>query len=106
MTQKAGQSSAKEDFKDPTKPKVEPKDIDPQAMKIKKAQTGVYVANENERHLFHVKLDKPFFNKRTGEKQSKAYMQKFTIPEWHHFAKNSKGLGFEVEIMWNPEKYK
>lgn len=74
--------------------------------RIKRAQSGSYLPDVKERKLFHVKLDKPAFNPQDGKKLSKAFIQKFTVADWKHFEKNSKGLGYTTEIMWNPEEYK
>ena len=51
-------------------------------------------------------MEKPLFDKKTGERLSKPFLQKFTTAEWNHFLKNSKGLGYETKIMWNPKAYK
>lgn len=75
------------------------------AIRIKNAQSGSYLPEEKERKLVHVKMDKPSYSRTDGKKISKAYIQKFTIAEWNHFAKNSSGLGYKVEIMWNPALY-
>ena len=64
-----------------------------------------YVPEETEQNLYHVKLDKPAFDPKSGKKLSKEYLQKFTIAEWNQFIKNSSGLGYTMEIMWNPEAY-
>lgn len=78
-----------------------------EAAKIKAAQgESSYLPEEKERHLFHVKLDKPAFNPKDGKKLSKAYIQKFTVAEYNQFAKNGSGLGYTAEVLWNPELYK
>ena len=73
--------------------------------RTKAAQNGSYVPKENERNIFHVKLDKPAFDPKSGKKISKEYIQKFTAAEWNSFVKNSSGLGYTMEIMWNPEVF-
>lgn len=75
------------------------------AIRIKNAQTGSYLPEEKERKLVHVKMDKPHYSKNDGKKLSKAFIQKFTDAEWNHFKKNSAGLGYKIEIMWNPALY-
>ena len=82
-----------------------PEGLDLQA-KIEAAQTGSYLPKEKERNLYHVKLDKPAYNPKTGEKLSKEFIQKFTEAEWNQFKRNSAGLGYEMEIMWNPETFR
>ena len=74
--------------------------------KIEAAQTGSYLPKVSERHIYHVRLDKPAFNPKTGEKLSKDFIQKFTVSEWNQFKRNSAGLGYEMEILWNPETFK
>jgi hypothetical protein len=74
-------------------------------IRIKAAQNGTYIPKESERGIFHVKLDKPAFDPKSGAKLSKEYIQKFTQAEWNQFLKNSSGLGYTMEIMWNPEVY-
>lgn len=74
--------------------------------KIKAAQgESSYVADPKERHLFHVKLDKPAFNPKDGKKISKAFIQKFSVQDWKNHEKNGKGLGFTADVLWNPEEY-
>lgn len=65
-----------------------------------------YVPKETEQNLYHVKLDKPAFDPKSGKKLSKEYIQKFTIAEWNQFIKNSSGLGYTMDILWNPEALK
>jgi len=65
-----------------------------------------YVPKESEQNLYHVKLDKPAFDPKSGKKLSKEYIQKFTIAEWNQFIKNSSGLGYTMDILWNPEALK
>lgn len=74
--------------------------------KIEAAQTGSYLPKAHERHLFHVKMDKPGFNPATGEKIFKPFIQMYTMPEWNMFEKNGNGLGFITTVMWNPKLYK
>jgi len=74
--------------------------------RTKAAQNGTYIPKESERDIFHVKLDKPAFDPKSGKKLSKEYIQKFTVAEWNSFVKNSSGLGYTMEIMWNPEALK
>ena len=74
--------------------------------KIKAAQgESSYVAAPKERHLYHVKLDKPAFSPKDGKKLSKAFIQKFTVQDWKNHLAHAKGLGFTAEVLWNPEEY-
>ena len=94
---KKSTSDAKADY-------LKKKDAEIQA-RIKGAQNGSYLPEDHERGIFHVKLDKPAFDPKSGKKLSKEYIQKFTQAEWNQFEKNSRGLGYEQTIMWNPEVY-
>ena len=73
--------------------------------RIKAAQNGSYLPEVKERGIVHVKLDKPAFDPKSGKRLSKEYIQKFTVAEWNSFQKNSSGLGYTTDIMWNPEVY-
>jgi hypothetical protein len=61
-----------------------------------------YVPKENEKGLYHVKLDKPAFDPKTGTKISKDYIQMFTVAEWNSVEKNLKILGYTIEVIWKP----
>lgn len=75
-------------------------------IKTKLAQKGDFVPEPKEKHLYHVKLDKKGFSSSTGEKLFKAYNQVFTVQEFRQFLVNADMIGYEVEILWNPEIYK
>lgn len=76
-----------------------------EAMK-KSAEISSYTPKENEKGLYHVKLDRPAFDPKSGQKISKSFIQKFTKAEWSQFEKNSTGLGYTIEVVWNPEAKK
>lgn len=101
---KAATETAKEKYLDAQAALKEVKPEDKAG--IKAAQNGSYVPKENERNIFHVKLDKPAFDPKSGKKLSKEYIQKFTVAEWNQFIKNSSGLGYTMDILWNPEALK
>lgn len=61
---------------------------------------------EKERHLFHVELETPAFDQKTGKKLSKSKVQIFNPSEWTNFKNNAQHLGFVYKILWNPEQYK
>lgn len=74
--------------------------------KIAAAQgAGKYLADESERHLYHVKVDKPVFSSKDGKKLSKAYIQKFSIGDFKNFKRHALSLGFTISVVWNPEAY-
>ena len=74
---------------------------------IQAAQNGSTLLPEGkERGFFHVKLEKTLFDKDTGKKLSKPYVQIFRPKDWLNFQANAKALGFTtVEVKWDPEKY-
>jgi len=102
---KEGIKTAQKSVEDLKADYLKKKEAEAQA-RTKAAQNGSYVPKENERNIYHVKLDKPAFDPKSGKKLSKEYIQKFTIAEWNQFEKNSAGLGYTMEIMWNPEALK
>ena len=65
-----------------------------------------YLPDEDERHLFHVKMEKRVFSPSTGEKLTKDFVQKYNSKEWGAYKKNGGGLGFTCTVLWNPENYK
>ena len=74
--------------------------------KIKAAQgDGSYLAKENERGLFHIKLEKPAHDPQTGKKLSKPFIQKFTPVDFKQFETANRGLGYTIVVLWNPEEY-
>ena len=96
--------AAKKSVGDAKSDYLKKKEVEVQA-RVKAAQNGSYVPEDNERNIYHVKLDRPAYDPKSGKKISKEYIQKFTIAEWNQFEKNSMGLGFTTEIMWNPEVF-
>ena len=93
MTQKAVEA-AKKSISDAKADYLKKKEAEMQA-RTKAAQNGTYLPKESERGIFHVKLDKPAFDPKSGKKLSKEYIQKFTVAEWNSFVKNSSGLGYD-----------
>lgn len=86
-----------------------PKTNTAQKKKIEAAQGDAdndYLPEENERHLFHVKMEKKVFSPSTGEKLTKDFVQKYNSKEWGAYQKNGGGLGFTCTVLWNPENYK
>ena len=97
--------AAKKSINDAKADYLKKKEAEMQA-RTKAAQNGTYIPKESERGIFHVKLDKPAFDSKSGKKLSKEYIQKFTVAEWNSFVKNSSGLGYTMETMWNPELFR
>lgn len=77
-----------------------------QKLRVELASQDSYIPdNPKEINLFHVKLEREAFDSKTGQRLSKPFIQKFTIPDWNQFEKNSTGLGYSVNILWNPTIY-
>jgi seryl-tRNA synthetase len=58
-----------------------------------------------ERGHYHVEIDKPNYDKKTGKKLSKARNQIFSTGEWSAFKQHAEQLGWVVTILWDPTKY-
>jgi len=59
-----------------------------------------------EAHLYHVELEKPYHDSRSGKKLSPpAYIQMFTERDYADFCKHGKGHGYQQRVMWDPTKY-
>jgi hemolysin activation/secretion protein len=103
----AEELKAEEEAKKKAAPEAAKKEAEKaEQAKIKAAQgESSYVAAPKERHLYHVKLDKPTFSPKDGKKLSKAFIQKFTVQDWKNHLAHAKGLGFTAEVLWNPEEY-
>ena len=83
--------------------------LDPRSLeeRIKAAQgKSSYVPDEDERHLYHVKMDRPAFDPTTGERKgAKPFKQKFTVQDWRNHLEHGAQLGYITEVIWNPELY-
>lgn len=85
------------------------------AMKVSKAQIRIedgkeinsgLLPKENERHLFHISMEKPAFDSKTGKKLSTEKIQKYTQVEFHLYKGQWKIQGWDVKVLWNPIEYK
>lgn len=63
-----------------------------------------YMPKIEERHLMHVKLEKPIFSQKNGERLSKPYTQKFTDAELRTFLA-AKSSGYTLETLWDGSLY-
>lgn len=76
------------------------------------SEVQAYTPREDEKHLYHVELDKPRYDSRTAKKLSKSYIQKFTQTEYKNMTRkkdaNDKSyvemLGYKMTILWDPTK--
>lgn len=75
-------------------------------------QQSKYTPAENEKHLYHIELEKPLFDSKTGKRMSVPYVQKMTKGEYKSFVgkrnekdkSNAEMLGYSVKVLWNPEE--
>lgn len=75
-------------------------------------QQSKYTPAENEKHLYHIELEKPLFDTKTGKRMSVPYVQKMTKGEYKSFVgkrnekdkSNAEMLGYSVKVLWNPEE--
>ena len=76
------------------------------------AQTSRYVPADNEKHLYHLQLEKQLFDKTTGKRLSTPYVQKFSERAYNKFMgkknendkSNAEMLGYTVTVLWNPKE--
>ena len=76
------------------------------------ATASKYTPEANEKHLYHVQLETPYFSKRTGERLSTSFVQKFTEQDYKKFTEkksdkdksNAEMLGYTVKVLWNPKE--
>ena len=76
------------------------------------AQTSRYVPADNEKHLYHLQLEKQLFDKTTGKRISAPYVQKFSERAYNKFMgkknendkSNAEMLGYTVTVLWNPKE--
>lgn len=99
QTSEKTQSKQEQDEKAALRAELEPK---PTAAAKKDAQDEFadYKAPENEKHLFHLSLEKVLFNSKTGQKASKPYVQKFTESEYKDLLVH--GAGFTINVLHDP----
>lgn len=71
-----------------------------------------YAPADSEKHLFHVELEKPLYDSKTGKRMSVPFVQKMTKVEYKSFVgkknekdkSNAEMLGYSVKVLWNPEE--
>lgn len=70
-----------------------------------------YKPAENEKHLYHVELERPHYDKTNGKKLSKPVIQKFTKKEYNQLVgksnakdrSNAEMLGYTIKVLYKPE---
>ena len=79
---------------------------------VQEQSKAAYTPAQGEKHLYHVELEKPFFDKRTGKRLSTPTVQKFTETEFKALTgkrdekdkSNAEMLGYTVKVLWNPKE--
>lgn len=62
-----------------------------------------YIPHPMEQHLYHVSMEIVRFDSATGEKLSRAFVQKFTTREWDNFQKYGD-KGYTIKVLWTPKR--
>lgn len=83
-----------------------------QAAQAEAGSKPAYVPAQNEKHLYHVELERPFFDKKTGKRLSTPIVQKFTERDYKALTEkknekdksNAEMLGYTVTVLWNPNE--
>ena len=101
---------------DKTKPAQEtgqqPETAAQEQTEVQEQSKAAYTPAQGEKHLYHVELEKPFFDKRTGKRLSTPTVQKFTETEFKALTgkrnekdkSNAEMLGYTVKVLWNPKE--
>lgn len=90
----------------------EPSKKETEEVQGQEAKVTDYQPSKAEKHLYHVQLEKPLFDKRSGERLSKSSVQKMSEKEYKAFtSKNGEKdksiaemLGYEIKVLWNPKE--
>lgn len=64
-----------------------------------------YIVPENEKHLFHVKIEQKAFNPTSGKRLSKPRVQKFGVKMFKRCLDDIQRQGYTVEMLYNPTEY-
>lgn len=67
--------------------------------------TENYIVPENEKHLFHVKIEQKAFNQNTGKRLSKPRVQKFGVKMYNRILDDLQRQGFSIDVLYNPTEY-
>lgn len=64
-----------------------------------------YIVPENEKHLFHVKIEQKAFSPTDGKRLSKPRVQKFGVKMFRRCLDDIQRQGYTVEMLYNPTEY-
>lgn len=64
-----------------------------------------YIVPDNEKHVYHCKIEVRKFDQDTGARLSKPRIQKFGVKMFKQIASELKRQGYTVEILHNPTEY-
>ena len=73
-------------------------------LSVKDATPENYACPAGEEHLFHVKIENPHFDQRTGERKSHPRIQKFGRKAFHSMLRSALNKsGYEMVILHDPD---
>ena len=65
-----------------------------------------YIVPENEKHIYHCKIELRKFNAETGQRLSRPRIQKFGKKIYEkNIAKNLEKQGYTIDVLWNPNQH-
>lgn len=75
-------------------------------LSVKDATPENYACPAGEEHLFHVKIENPHFDPRTGERKSHPRIQKFGRKAFHSMLRSALNKsGYEMVILHDPDEW-
>lgn len=75
-------------------------------LSVKDATPENYACPAGEEHLFHVKIENPHFDQRTGERKSHPRIQKFGRKAFHSMLRSALNKsGYEMVILHDPDEW-
>lgn len=75
-------------------------------LSVKDATPENYACPAGEEHLFHVKIENPHFDQRTGERKSHPRIQKFGRKAFHSMLRSALNkCGYEMVILHDPDEW-
>lgn len=72
---------------------------------ITKVNASNYIVPDNEKHLYHCKIEVRKFDQDTGARLSKPRIQKFGAKMFNQIASELKRQGYAIDILHNPIEY-
>lgn len=72
---------------------------------IIKVNASNYIVPDNEKHLYHCKIEVHKFDQDTGARLSKPRIQKFGAKMFKQISHELKRQGYTIDILHNPTEY-